>query len=372
MSTVIDLFAGAGGLSLGASRAGFSVKAAVEIDPFAIEVHAKNFPLSKHLAIDVGTLSGEDLLAAAGLVQGGLSGLVGGPPCQGFSMIGRREEGDLRNNLFGHFFRLVSEMQPAFFVAENVPGILSERYDLVRKDALDQVAQDYQLLPPIKLSADQLGVPTTRTRIFFIGFKPNRFSRELTVADFLPVEPRLLTTVGDALSGLLDEVDPEWQSEEQGWQSVHPARESWFGNRLSGLIPEGIGHQPSLERYLERSQVSGCMGTRHTRDVVQRFLETIPGKQDPISKAIRLSSNGLCPTLRAGTSKERGSYQAVRPIHHTQPRVITAREAARLQGFPDWFIFHSTKWHSFRQIGNSVSPLVGEHVLGKIIGALRE
>lgn len=371
MPTVIDLFSGAGGLSLGAARAGFTVASAVEIDPFAREVHAKNFPNSKHLDADVSTLSGTDLLQQAGLLPGSLDGLIGGPPCQGFSTIGRRQEGDLRNNLFGHFFRLVSELQPAFFVAENVPGILAERYNEVRTAAMGVVSDQYQILPPIKIKADLFGAPTTRTRIFFIGFKPSLFNHDLTKEDFLPPTTPLLTTVEMALSGLLDEVDPDWQTEEEGWRRANVPNQGWFGDRLYGEVPVGVGDKASLERYYSRQEVSGCMGTRHTPEVVKRFAETQPGKQDPISKAHRLRPDGLCPTLRAGTSKERGSYQAVRPIHHTQPRVITAREAARLQGFPDWFVFHSTKWHSFRQIGNSVSPLIAEFVLGRIIGALR-
>jgi len=87
---------------------------------------------------------------------------------------------------------------------------------------------------------------------------------------------------------------------------------------------------------------------------------------DKVSKFPRLSWDGLCPTLRAGTDSSRGSYQAVRPIHPDKNRVITPREAARLQGFPDWFQFSPTKWHSFRQIGNSVSPFVAEAVLDVI------
>jgi DNA (cytosine-5)-methyltransferase 1 len=371
MPTVIDLFSGAGGLSLGAARAGFSVSAAVEIDSFACETHAKNFPSCKHISEDVATLTGNDLLSRAGLLRGGLDGLIGGPPCQGFSTIGRRQEGDLRNNLFGHFFRLVSEIEPAFFVAENVPGILSDRYDPVRAEAISQVSDRYQVLPPIRVHADRFGAPTTRTRIFFVGYKPSLFNHELTLEGFAPPAPPMVTTVGIALDGLLEEIDAAWQSEEAGWRTVVKRGDSWFSDRLTGMRPDGMGDPFSVERYLSRDEVSGCMGTRHTDDVVRRFAETLPGKSDPISKAIRLRQNGFCPTLRAGTSKERGSYQAVRPIHHTQPRVITAREAARLQGFPDWFVFHSTKWHSFRQIGNSVSPLIGEFVLGRIIGALK-
>ena len=92
----------------------------------------------------------------------------------------------------------------------------------------------------------------------------------------------------------------------------------------------------------------------------------VPGKTDKISKFPRLSWNGLCPTIRAGTDHRRGSYQAARPIHPEKNRVITPREAARLQGFPDWFQFSPTKWHSFRQIGNSISPLLAEAILSVI------
>ena len=93
------------------------------------------------------------------------------------------------------------------------------------------------------------------------------------------------------------------------------------------------------------------------------MLQLKPGEVDSVSKSYRLKYKGFCPTLRAGTGSDKGSYQAVRPLHPTENRVITPREAARLQGFPDWFQFHSTKWHSFRQIGNSVSPILAEHIL---------
>ena len=84
----------------------------------------------------------------------------------------------------------------------------------------------------------------------------------------------------------------------------------------------------------------------------------------------RLDPEGYCRTLLAGTGPERGSYQGLRPIHPHSPRVIAPREAARLQGFPDWFQFHATKWHAFRQLGNSVSPIVAEYLLAKIYRAM--
>jgi DNA (cytosine-5)-methyltransferase 1 len=110
--------------------------------------------------------------------------------------------------------------------------------------------------------------------------------------------------------------------------------------------------------------------TRHKREIARRYALIPGGKSDPITKSYKLMWDGQCPTLRAGTGQERGAFQAVRPLHPSKGRVITVREAARLQGFPDWFTFHPTKWHSFRMIGNSVSPLVSKGLLSAIAARL--
>ena len=121
MPNVIDLFAGAGGLSLGAARAGFNVSAAVEIDTHAIESHRINFPNTVHIQRDIMSLTGQELLQIAGVQECELAGIIGGPPCQGFSNIGHGNVADIRNRLFVKFFELIEELQPAFFLAENVP-----------------------------------------------------------------------------------------------------------------------------------------------------------------------------------------------------------------------------------------------------------
>lgn len=370
MVKIIDLFAGAGGLSLGAARAGFEIAAAVELDPFAIETHAKNFPKTVHVAEDVTALSGERLLILAGLRRGELDGIIGGPPCQGFSSMGRRDVEDSRNNLFGHFFRLVAEAKPAFFVAENVPGILDPKYDEVRNNSFAKLHEQYVLLPAIEVKANRYGAPTTRTRIFFIGFDPKKFRHELSPLDFAPSADVESIFVGRALTGLPTRIDCRWQTEGQGWRKIGALGQGRFFDRIANAVPKNIGDPRSLDRYLEKGFVSGCMGTRHTELVKRRFDSLKFGEVDSTSKAIRLDPNGFCPTLRAGTGKDKGSYQAVRPVHYKCPRVITPREAARLQGFPDWFVFHSTKWHSFRQIGNSVSPIVAEALLERISAAI--
>ena len=343
--TAIDLFAGVGGLSLGASRAGFDVRLAVEIDKCAISSHQQK------------------LLEEAGLSFGQLDLLIGGPPCQGFSSIGNRDIKDPRNKLFWHFFRLAKETKPKIFIAENVPGILHNQYESTVNTAIMQVVKDYEIYGPQLITASDYGAPTTRTRVFFIGLR-----RDLKPSDDLwmkPISQTEYVTVGQALRGLPQKIDPNWQIEEQSWQKVHHKIDTPFFDKIVNQVPNGLGCPHALDA-IKRCKVSGFLGTRHTADVVARFEKLLPGQRDNISKSLRLDSKQFCPTLRAGTGSDKGSYQAVRPIHPTEPRVITPREASRLQGFPDWFQFHPTKWHAFRQIGNSVSPIVAEHILSKL------
>jgi DNA (cytosine-5)-methyltransferase 1 len=368
---VIDLYAGAGGLSLGAMRAGFTVSAAVEFDKFAIESHTKNFPYVTHLDNDIAKLSGSVLLMRAGLKKGELDGLIGGPPCQGFSTMGKRQLDDSRNDLFGHFMRLVDETRPAFFLAENVPGILNEKYDGIRKAAFARLPKRYVTLDPITVKANCYGAPTTRTRIFFFGYDPSKVT-DMIKTDFEPVSNIELTMVREALHGLPMDILSDWKADvDKGWRRTHIEKESAFLNKVMNAVPIGVGNRSALEIYMNKRIVSGCIGTIHSREVEKRYAELGYGEQDAISKAIKLNPNGFCPTLRAGTGSDKGSFQAVRPIHYLRPRVITPREAARLQGFPDWFLLHSTKWHSFRQIGNSVSPIVSEILMSKIVNCLR-
>lgn len=368
---IIDLFSGVGGLSLGAARAGFSVGCSVELDPHAIAAHRLNFTNTTHLHEDVSKLTGQGLRANLGMLNGELAGIVGGPPCQGFSAIGKNDIADPRNNLFSEFFRIVAEARPKFFMAENVPGILGDRYSAIRERALSAVDKHYTLLPPIRVCAKDYGAPTTRTRVLFIGYDKNEMN-PLTEEDFAPPADALPITVRDALKGLPIKINPNWQSEAEGWRIARVYGEGFFEDRLHGYIPTGVGNARALERLKKESKASGSLGTIHSDEVAKRYANIEHGKSDPISKSHRLCPSGFCPTLRAGTGSDKGSYQAVRPLHPIEARVITPREAARLQGFPDWFQFAPSKWHSFRQIGNSVSPILAERVLQVIHDALDE
>lgn len=357
---IIDLFSGAGGFGLGATRAGFNLAGAVEIDPPAISVHKKNFPKSPLLEGDISALSGAEILQTFNLKTREIDGIIGGPPCQGFSHMGHGNACDPRNQLFIHFFEIVNDASPKFFLAENVPGILSPKNSQLIERALAKVNK-YEILGPIRLVAKDFGVPTTRARVFYFGYLKDQMN-SVKAVDFVPKDTKPVY-VQDALKGLPQKIDPLWLREEDGWQKIDKTVEGTFGSKLYKRIPNKVGDKEAIKRLKENNQISGCLGTRHSQDLIDRYSKIDQGEVDRISKSRRLVPNGFCPTLRAGTGSDKGSYQAVRPLHPTEDRVITPREAARLQGFPDWFQFHSTKWHSFRQIGNSVSPILAEHIL---------
>ena len=375
LPNIIDLFAGAGGLSLGAARAGFNVSAAVEIDTHAIESHRTNFPHTIHIQRDIMTLNGQKLLRLAGIHQEELTGIIGGPPCQGFSSIGHGNVNDLRNRLFIKFFELIEELQPTFFLAENVPGIMNSKYDDIRNEAFRHV-RNYNMLEPICVKANEYGAPTTRMRYFFVGYLLDGQIEPITANDIIGMQVcnNERTNVRKALEGLPGDIRYRKKNSSgrkkltQNYSNTEDQHEQsdFFYQRVTGMIPNNVGNQKYINAYRIRHIVNGFYPTKHTIDVRARYARLAFGQQDQVSKSTRLDPEGYCPTLRAGTGPEKGSYQAVRPIHYNYARVITPREAARLQGFPDWYKLPDTIWHGFRQIGNSVSPIVAERVLSAI------
>jgi len=366
---VIDLYSGVGGLSLGVVKAGFDLVGAVEYEKRICDSHAKNFPSTNHLCQDINNLTGKSLIKSLSLNKDELGGLVGGPPCQGFSTIGKRNISDNRNQLFLKFFSLVHQIRPIFYLAENVPGILNSQYENIRQSAKKLVEKNYHFLDPIKISANDFGAATSRTRVFFIGIRKD-FSNGNEISSAISSKIHIGTKVKDAMFNLPIDISDDWLDFSASWRTTNVDESNNYIRSINSLI-DGIGDPSSINRFLKKNQVSGCFGTKHSKDVIDRYQNLKPGQQDSVSKSTKLNPEGFCPTLRAGTDNTRGSFQAVRPIHYLRPRVITPREAARLQGFPDWFQFHETKWHSFRQIGNSVCPVAAEKILSAIKATIK-
>lgn len=355
---IIDLYAGCGGFSLGAHQAGFDVSLAVDVDPILSSSFGLNFPDVALRNWNLAEVDPADIKTAAG---GRPTGIIGGPPCQAFSAIGRRCQEDERRDLVGHFFRIVASLQPDFFVMENVPGLgFAGNRELLEKE-LEQVAKRYTILGPLLIDAAEFGAPTRRKRLFVIGVDPSR--RDVPQLPALDGAKSPALTVGDAIHDIVtarsvgaDDGGFGW------WEYDRRRRSSAYEEGARSAPPAGLGAGFAEGRFTGHSK------TRHTDEVVRRFGTVRMGEVDRVGKHYRLQWDGQAPTLRAGTGNDRGSYQSVRPIHPTEDRVITPREAARLQGFPDWFVFHPTVWHSFRMIGNSVSPFVSRAILSWIAG----
>lgn len=369
--TIIDLFGGGGGFGLGAQMAGFNVALSVDLDPVLHSAYAQNFPNTVSLEADLSRVDKRFWQKHLGELEP--DGVIGGPPCQGFSRIGAQREGDPRNSLIGHFFRHVMAIRPRFFVMENVEGILDGKHSDILKQAMQRVNGTYKMLPPTVVSAADFGAPTTRRRVFVVGFDPKRMS-PLELSTVFKASAGGRVTVKDALAGLPKPLYGNLQAADFGWSRYREVSElSLCGARYIEQMrrppPRGMGTDCAVQ-MLNNGLVSGVKGTKHSEDVKQRFCATKQGKVEPISRYPKLKWHGLCPTLRAGTGPEKGGFQSMRPIHPHSPRVITVREAARLQSFPDWYQFHPTKWHSFRMIGNSVPPQVAKVILKRITSAL--
>ena len=342
---LVDVFSGGGGFSLGAHQAGFKVVAAFDNDPVLTSSYPRNFPNTRMIFKDVTKLEGAVVRAVAG---GRIDGMFGGPPCQGFSDIGKRNPDDPRRQLLRHFFRIVRESQPSFFVMENVRGLAYSNARGVLDEALQLVVDEYAILGPNIWNAAHFGAATKRLRLFVIGI--HKDCGDALKSEDVDVLKRTPATVREAISDLEGAVALGEEDGFDTWRITRVGRPFDYVRALRS--PDG--------------RFTGHRTTEHSKQVIARFDNVPEGCIDPVGRHPRLAWSGQCPTIRAGTGADRGSYQAVRPIHPEQPRVITVREAARLQGFPDSHRFHSTIWHSFRMIGNSVSPIMAQAIFAAI------
>jgi DNA (cytosine-5)-methyltransferase 1 len=358
----VDLFAGAGGMSLGFEQAGFDVVAAVEIDPIHAATHSFNFPNCATICRSVIGLSAEEIRAEAGIGTRSIDVVFGGAPCQGFSLIGKRAIDDPRNKLVHEFVRIVVELRAKYFVFENVKGLTLGKHRRFLSELINEFRESgYNVLEPYEvLNAARFGVPQDRRRLFLMGAL-----RGLPLPKY-PAE-RQEVHVKDALCDLpdADEFDELLYGDEA---KAKFARGSTYSRILRGIEEDQLDF--ACRRNSDPTMLTSSARTEHTKLSTKRFEGTKPGDTEPISRFHRLDPAGFCNTLRAGTDSARGAFTSPRPIHPSLPRVITVREAARLHSYPDWFRFHSTKWHGFRQIGNSVPPLLARSVASSIVEAL--
>ena len=354
----VDLFAGAGGMTLGFEQAGFDVLAAVELDPIHCAIHEFNFPFWSILCSSVENISGEEIRSRSQIKNREIDVVFGGSPCQGFSTIGKRALDDPRNNLVFHFLRLILELQPKYFVFENVPGLTLGEHKKFLSEVIEEFEKKgYQVEANYRvLNATNYGVPQDRARLFLFGCRqglklpkypqpltqplPSKRSKYIVNNSDLPATPTVWDAIGD-----LPEVENYAELIDRDWVIAEYGKSSHYSSKLRGIL--SIENDCSYERLFDAFFLTCSTRTKHSLQTIARFQQTEPGKSEPVSHFYKLAIDGVCNTLRAGTPSNRGAFTSPRPIHPITPRCITVREAARLHSYPDWFRFHVTKWHGF-------------------------
>jgi DNA (cytosine-5)-methyltransferase 1 len=321
--TFVSLFCGGGGLDLGLSLAGWTGAFATDIVPAYCDTVATNLPHTRTLAIDATVLSGDDIRREAGLEDGELGLIAGGPPCQPFSILGKRGSlNDPRGQLLYHFVRLVAELRPRGFLFENVPGIRSTNGGRDWSVFLGRLADETgYVVRDHLLNAVYYGAPQRRERVFVVGFRQPCSSFVFPQPVFR--EPETLFSdlpVVHAAFGALESID--------------------------GLANHQI--RP------------------HGPRVANRYALLTQGSRDAIDHTDRIAPDRPAGTVLVGSAAGGG-----RPhIHPYEPRVITVREAARLQTFPDWYAFKGTTTEQYRQVGNAVPPLMAMTIGAELRRAL--
>lgn len=339
----IDIFSGAGGLSLGLREAGFDVRLAVDSDSAAVRTYRHN--LGGHIIEgSVRDLTARQILAKAGLRVGECDLFAGGPPCQGFSLQRRGPEKDERNNLVLEFPRIVEGVRPRFFLMENVPGLLSKRgREFFRQVNARLEDLGYRTVVG-KLDAVEFGVPQFRQRVFLIGHLQGMAAFAFPQAQ---IDSKKWRTVRDAIGSL-----PAPPAD----GSPHPTIPNHYGEaRLSKTNIERLKHIPpgGGREHLPTHLQLPC----HVNNPTHRHLDVYG----------RLAWDKPSGTITARfDSFTRGKF--AHPEHH---RSITLREGARLQTFPDEFVFFGNREECARQIGNAVPPRLAECIGKAIIAALR-
>lgn len=378
--TMLDLFAGAGGLSEGLSEAGFHSLFASEIVPVYANTYKLNHPSAKVFTADIRSLDADKVLSELDLERGQLDLLAGGPPCQGFSINAPvRSVLDQRNHLFKEYLRFVDTFAPRAVLIENVPGLVSFEHGATLHAILDALAQLGYGAGVRILGAAYYGVPQMRWRTIILGLRgkvlptaafpeptyhapirPNfttTFDGQMLVKLPAPEVSAAFTTVKEAIGDL-----PPLMCGERGAEVKDYNSEPFcdYQRRLRVGSPGVYNHEaPRLSKInLERLKHirPGGNWTDIPDDLLPKGMKRA-NRGDHTKRYGRVTADGLASTILTKCDPHWGAY-----FHYGQERSFTVREAARIQSFPDHYIFTGTIAEQFAQVGNAVPPLLAEAV----------
>lgn len=331
---VIDLFCGCGGLSYGFERAGYNILLGIDNDKKALETFELNHNGSKSICGDITEITYEGHIKP--LIGGKtIDVIIGGPPCQGMSLSGPRKFDDPRNKLYLSYIRLVNEIRPRAFVIENVPGLVGLFGGQIKDSIISKFTEmGYSIQYRIMCAADY-GVPQNRRRVVFVGLKEGEFEypeplkETITCSIALSDLPPLIDELGEENAAYVMEPTNDYQRLMRQRSSVVKnhvaANHSERIKYIISLVPDGGNYKDLPEEY------------RKSRKFHVAWT--------------RFASDKPAPTIDTGHRHH---------FHYKYNRVPTVRECARLQSFPDDFIFLGNKTQQFRQVGNAVPPIMAE------------
>lgn len=346
---VIDLFAGCGGLSLGFIQNGFEITRAVEFDSEIAKTYSKNHPQTEMIVDDIGNIDNDKYFS-----QGEADIVIGGCPCQGFSTAGARiRKGfveDPRNYLFKHFLNIVKTVKPKMFIMENVKGMMTMQKGEIFQEIITALS-DKEIMDGEKyyvyfkvLKGIDLGIPQKRERLFIIGIKDKDI-------DFESILKATKQKIVENHDGFFNKV------------SIKDAISNMPTVSLDGIV-DNPNPNTSYEKYLASAKptITNHIKTNHSKKAVERMRQVGNGENfTSLSEKInsvhsgaygRLCWDEVAPTITTRFDTPAGG----RFIHPTEDRTLTPREAARIQSFPDSFIFVGNKTSVCKQIGNAVPP----------------
>jgi DNA (cytosine-5)-methyltransferase 1 len=346
--TIIDLFCGAGGISCGFRQAGFSVLAGIDNWEDALVTYRRNFPKTKTLNADIEKIIPQAVDALLGDRAKNIDVIVGGPPCQGFSVSGKRLLNDPRNKLYKAFVTLVAHYKPKIFLMENVPGVMRLFNGKVKEQIIaDFSAIGYNVETEL-LSAENYGIPQQRKRVFFVGINPDKIKNTVSFEFPAPThgtDTNLIpfVTVKDAISDL--DFIPDDKALDECIDYELPAVNDYqeLMRRNSKKI---YNHVAVLHIKRTKEIIAMVPDGGNYKNLPKELWET---RKVHIAWT-RMNSTRPCFTIDAGHNHH---------FHYKENRVPTVRESARIQSFPDTFVFLGNKTRQFRQVGNAVLTILG-------------
>ena len=346
---VLDLFCGAGGLSLGFDMAGYRIVGGIDFNKDAIETHKINFKEGYHFCGDITTLDDESILEQ---FKDKVDVIIGGPPCQGFStanMWQKDHEKDDRNKLFYQFIRFVELLRPKAFVMENVRGILTKDKGHVKEVMMEVMSNLGYKVDVRVLVASDYGVPQKRTRAFFVGI----LKEVNETFDFDKIKKQPTVTVEEAISDLyyFDQTKNSIAIDEILYLENKPFSDY---QKLMREKSEGkvYNHNIKYPNEVVQGRMKFVPEGGNWRDVPEHLWDTIRTNRHS-SAYRRLNSKEPSITIDTGHM----NY-----FHPKYNRVPSVRESARIQSFPDHFVFSGTQGAQFRQVGNAVPPLLSKSI----------